>query len=420
MAQKRRIGFVSTRLAGTDGVSLEAAKWANIFNLLGHDCFYFAGELDYPDELSYTVPEAHFLHPEIIQLNQDLFNDFVRSPETSFKVNQLKNYFKPHLHKFIKRFEPDLLVAENLLSLPLNVPLGLALTEVIVETNIPTIGHHHDFYWERDRYALSGADDYLRSAFPPTVRQLHHVVINSFSQRQLALRTGTGATMIPNVMDFESPPPKPMNPPEALRGEIGISLNSYILLQPTRIIPRKRIERSIEFARRIELNCVLVISHYSGDEGSEYEKYLKELAQLLNVNVIFAGNRFAPQRSKTPDGKEIYALRDAYGLADLVTYPSRVEGFGNAFLESVYYGRPMLMSTYEIFKTDIQPKGFKVIGFGDFIDSNCIEEARKILLDPVSAKQMTDLNYEIARRHYSFRMLESQLASLLRGCLGID
>ncbi|MDJ0804546.1 MAG: hypothetical protein QNI97_16845, partial [Desulfobacterales bacterium] len=65
-----RVGIVSTRLAGTDGVSLEAEKWADVLRELGFTCFYFAGELDRPEELSYLVPEAHFTHPEIRAISE--------------------------------------------------------------------------------------------------------------------------------------------------------------------------------------------------------------------------------------------------------------------------------------------------------------------------------------------------------------
>ena len=46
--KKHHIGFVSTRFAGTDGVSLETEKWAAFFEKLGFNCFYYAGELDRP------------------------------------------------------------------------------------------------------------------------------------------------------------------------------------------------------------------------------------------------------------------------------------------------------------------------------------------------------------------------------------
>jgi hypothetical protein len=411
-----RIGIISTRLAGTDGVSLETAKWVKVLESLGYECFYFTGESDWPPERTYLLPEAHFEHPEIVELNHDLFDDFQRFQKTSSAVNRLKGHIKSHLHKFIEKFSLDILIAENVLSIPMNIPLGLALTEVIVESDLPTIGHHHDFYWERERFSISGAEDYLRAAFPPTLRQIRHVVINSYAQSQLAMRTGINSTLIPNVMEFKRPPPVIDDFSSDLRTEL--SQDDCLLLQPTRIVPRKRIELSLELARRIDRNCVVLISHRSGDEGDAYASYLRDFADLLNVRVMFAGSRFDYYRGQTDDGEKIFSLEDAYLQADLVTYPSRVEGFGNAFLETVYYKRPIVMSTYEIFKTDIQPKGFKVIGFGDFIDNRCVAATRDILGNPELAAEMTEINFSIGKRYYSFDALEFLLMPLLNDCLG--
>lgn len=414
----QKVGIISTRLAGTDGVSLETAKWVKVLASLGYECCYFAGESEWPEEHTYLLPEAHFNHPEIDSLNHDLFDDYRRLKETSAEVNRLKDSIKTHLHNFIEKFSPDVLIAENILAIPMNIPLGLALTEVIVESDLPTIAHHHDFSWERDRFSISGAEDYLRAAFPPTLRQIRHVVINSFAQRQFALRTGLSSTLIPNVMEFQNPPPEVDEYAQDMRSELGLEENEHILLQPTRIVPRKRIELSLELARRVDRNCVVLISHRSGDEGKAYEQYLREYAKFIGVKVIFGADRFDYVRGTSADGKKIYSLEDAYLQADLVTYPSRVEGFGNAFLETVYYRRPIVMSTYEIFKTDIQPKGFKIIGFGDFIDSKCILATRQILADPNQAKEMTDINFSIGQRYYSFNILEYLLSSLLNDCLG--
>lgn len=418
MEFRRRIGIVSTRLAGTDGVSLETAKWVKVLTSLGYECYFFTGESEWPADKTYLLPEAHFAQPDIRRLNHDLFDDFQRLKETSSEVNRIKEHIKIHLHKFIDKYKLDVFIAENILSIPMNIPLGLAITEVIVETDIPSIAHHHDFSWERERYAISGAEDYLRAAFPPTIRQIRHVVINSFAQRQLALRTGLSSTLIPNVMEFRKAPPEIDDFSQDMREELGIHQDEHILLQPTRIVPRKRIELSLELARRIDQKCVVLISHQAGDEGKNYEAYLREFAQFLGVKVIFGADRFDYVRGVTPDGKKIYSLEDAYLHADLVTYPSRVEGFGNAFLETVYYRRPIVMSTYEIFKTDIQPKGFKIIGFGDYIDNSCINASRQILADPALADEMTETNFDIGMRNYSFHTLEFNLTPLLTDCLG--
>src|SRR5512137_548741 len=145
MNNKNRIGFVSTRLGGTDGVSLETAKWSSVLTGLGHECFYFAGWSEWPEERSYIVPEASFDHPLIRQLTTELFDGYVRPPETSHAVQTLKDHLYQHLQRFVRRFDLDLLIAENALSLPVNIPLGLALAQLIAETNLPTIAHHHDF-----------------------------------------------------------------------------------------------------------------------------------------------------------------------------------------------------------------------------------------------------------------------------------
>jgi glycosyltransferase involved in cell wall biosynthesis len=412
-----RIGFVATRLAQTDGVSLETAKWRHVLEGFGHACYCFAGETDWPPELSYVAPEAHFKHPAVQDLNRALFDTATRTPETSLTVERQKQALKDHLYRFIRQNCIQLLIAENVLSLPMHVPLGLALTEVIAETGLPAIGHHHDFAWERTRYAISAAGDYLRAAFPPSLPTLRHVVINSFAAHQLALRTSMNATLIPNVMDFEEPPPAPDDYAADLRTALGIGSGDFFVLQPTRIVPRKRIERAVEFARRLDLSCTLVISHASGDEGHAYLDYVQDFASTMGVRLVFAAPRVDFQRGMGPDGGKVYALADVYQRCDLVTYLSLVEGFGNAFLEAIYYRRPLVISGYDIFKIDILPKGFRVIEVDEFVDEAAVQKARAVLANPSLAAEMGERNYALGLRYYSFRTLERRLAILLDECL---
>jgi len=413
-----RIGFISTRFAGTDGVSLETEKWAHILTDMGHDCFYFCGECDRPEDHVMVVPEAHFTHPDIATINEDLFDDHKRSSKTTGMVQTFRFHLKRHLYQFIENFDINIIIVENALSIPMNVPLGLALTELIAETHIPTIAHHHDFSWERSRYAVTASGDYLRAAFPPTLPSIRHVVINSFAARQMALRTGESSTLIPNVMDFDNPPPPKDAYTGQLREALGFRPDQTFLLQPTRIVPRKRIELAIELAHRVNSDAVLVITHKSGDEGSAYEQRLKDYAQILGVKVIFGSDKVNHYRGETADGKPIFSLADAYQEADLVTYPSTIEGFGNAFLETLYYQKPIVMSAYEIFKTDIQPKGFEVIEFDDFIEESTVTQAREILNNPDEAARMVTHNYTLGRKHYSFNNLKRKISSILYDTLG--
>ena len=410
-----RVGFVGTRFSGTDGVSLETQKWAQVLEADGHECFYFAGTVDIPAERAYVVPEASFKHPEIEQLTVTLFDEYSRSPRISASIVRLKDHLKAHLLRFVEQFGIDLFIVENALSLPMNVPLGLALTEYLAESGRPTLAHHHDFFWERRRYLRSAATDYLRAAFPPVLPCIHNVVINSYAAAQLAMRTGASSTLIPNVMDFEHGDIQDPDDHYAddLRETLGIGPDQAFILQPTRIVPRKRIERAIELVRRLDQNSVLVISHSAGDEGMAYAAYLREYAALLEVPVVFAAEHFHARRRRGPGGQKIYSLADAYRQADLITYPSLIEGFGNAFLEAVYYRKPIVMSHYEIYFTDIEPQGFRLIGFDDYIDDATVEQARRALEDPAFTQAMIEHNYGLGRRYYSYRVLEEKLHGLM-------
>ena len=161
-----------------------------------------------------------------------------------------------------------------------------------------------------------------------------------------------------------------------------------------------------------------LIFHASGDEGSEYAAFLKEYIQLLEVRVRFAEDTFSHKRGQTSDGRKIYSLADAYQPAVLVTYPSTIEGFGNGFLEAIYHRKPIVMSTYEIYRIDIQPKGFKVVEFGDYITEDTVLWARELLENPDLVAEVVEHNYETARRHYSYANLERVLAALVSLSVG--
>ena len=88
--KKPSFGFISTRLAGLDGVSLETQKWIDV--LAAKDCpvYFMAGELDTPSEISHLVPEAHFKHAEIEQIQDALFVEKKRDPALSSRIQQFK------------------------------------------------------------------------------------------------------------------------------------------------------------------------------------------------------------------------------------------------------------------------------------------------------------------------------------------
>jgi mannosylglucosylglycerate synthase len=408
------IGFVSTRLAGTDGVTLETIKWARVCRELGHEVFYCAGELDPIFEPGFLIPEAHFHHPEIVALQKKCIGVRIRDAATTEEIHALRQKLKKALGEFVRKFSIDLIVAENALTIPMNLPLGLAMTEFIAETGIHTLAHHHDFYWERQRFMINAVQDIFDAAFPPSLPSIKHVVINTPARHDLAQRKGLAASLIPNVCDFETPPPVTDEYSRDVREQLGLKPDDIFILQPTRLVARKGVEHAIELVRRLkEPRAKLVVSHSAGDEGLEYYKWLRDLAQYEGVDIRFVANRLRETRKVDEQGQKIYTLWDIYPHADLITYPSLYEGFGNAFLEAVYFRKPLVLNRYSVYLVDIEPLGFQTIAMDGYLSDDVVEKTRAILADPAIREQMATHNYNLARQHFSMTVLRRRLRNLL-------
>ena len=417
--KKFSFGFVSTRFAGTDGVSLETQKWADVLKEKECEVYYMAGELDTDPAISHLVPKAFFQHEEILEVQQELFGEKRRSRKTSRRIQELKEEIRDEIELFHRKFGFDILIVQNALAIPVNIPLGLALSEFIVESGVPTIAHHHDFYWERQRFRSFAAMDYFRSAFPPVHPNIQHVVINSIAGEELARRTGASWTLVPNIMDFKIMPQGIDDYNKDFRKEIGIDEDALLVLQPTRVVSRKGIETSIELVSRLELpKSVLVIPHEAGDEGFAYQRRVEEYARFMGVNLKIISDRISKDRKVDDKGRKKYTLWDVYPHADLVTYPSVYEGYGNAFVEAIYFRKPVLVNRYAIFEADIEPKGFDVMVIDGFITEETIQEVGKVLDDPARLADMAETNYMLGWRHLSYELLEEKLETLLINIYG--
>ncbi|MFH0908352.1 MAG: glycosyltransferase family 4 protein [bacterium] len=410
----QRIGFVSTRFAGTDGVSLESAKWAKVLEEDQHRCFWYAGRMDRPASVSLCIPEAFFGHPESVWINERIWGKTTRTPLVTHRIFEMASYLKTTLYDFIKQYDISMLVFENVLSIPMHVPLGLAVTHLLSETHIPGIAHHHDFYWERARFSVNAVQDLMDQSFPSRDHDMQHAVINQAAQEELAHRKGVASYLVPNVFDFETPPPPTDDYAADVRAELGFAADDVLILQPTRVVPRKGIEHAIKLVQLLgNPKYKLVVSHEAGDEGFEYRNMLAELARQSSVDIRFIATRVGETRQLTHEGRKIYTLWDVYRHASLVTYPSLYEGFGNAFLEAIYFKVPVLVNRYAIFGRDIEPRGFHCPIMEGFLTEEVVAEVRRILEDASYRKKMVEHNYKTAARHYGYTELRRCLRALI-------
>ena len=85
------IGFISTRLNGTDGVSLEVEKWAKVLRRLGHELFYCAGELGGYAAGGNLIPQLHFDNQNIIAFSQRAFGEGSMAPKIRAALHFIKS-----------------------------------------------------------------------------------------------------------------------------------------------------------------------------------------------------------------------------------------------------------------------------------------------------------------------------------------
>jgi glycosyltransferase involved in cell wall biosynthesis len=410
-----RIGFIAARLKSTDGVSLEVEKWSRVLERMGHEVFYCAGELGGYASRGKLIPKLHFAEQSIQKLCHQVFDvsDGSDGDSLSDQIYAMADELRAPLRDFIRSNKLDLIVVQNALTIPLNLPLGVCLTGLIAELGIKTIAHHHDFFWERQRYQTNGIADLLDTTFPAKLPSIQHVTINSIAQSRLKARRGIDSTLIPNVFDFNMPVSGIDDYNQDFRQSLGLTNGDLLVLQPTRVIHRKGIEMAIELVHRLGYpNPKLFITHRSDDEGLALWHWLKREAQVMGVTVNLIDYMIKPERSRINDHK-IYSLWDAYQHADLITYPSLYEGFGNALLEAVFFKRLIVVNRYPVYNADIRSLGFEFIELDGFVDDKVVEETLEMLNHPDRSASLAEYNYGIARKHFSLEVLEACLEELL-------
>ena len=215
----------------------------------------------------------------------------------------------------------DLVVVENLCSLPINPDASTLAADVLAEHSGPVVFHHHDLPWQRA--GLAAPD-----GIPPHRPNSLHVTVNDYSRIQLEHRDFEAVT-VRNTFDLDPP----QGDREATRAAFGFARDDLVLLQPSRAIPRKNVPAAVEFATKL---AGLETSHacVSGSRDP------------LKTATTSCSRASSPTRaSRSPLGA-LRRLSDAYAAADLVVYPSTWEGFGNPVIESIAHRRPIAVGSY--------------------------------------------------------------------------
>jgi glycosyltransferase involved in cell wall biosynthesis len=215
------------------------------------------------------------------------------------------------------------------------------------------------------------------------------------------------------------------------------------LLQPTRVIGRKRIERGIELIQALLLGPMREIFgdsdrqlmlHITGptplEHQADLETVLDAFARLINqlsshsanrVFIAFSGGQQTHPSFEKHSYKELH-IAEIYRMASVILFPSEIEGRGLPIIESAATGIPIMCSRYqpqEVFADVIGedlPKELRIrhllIPEGTFT-KGFLNRAAGLLTNQQAYKKWRGHNRQAVRRRYSEAALRKQFQEIL-------
>ena len=342
------VAVVSFRLGGADGVSVEAASWCSALRSLGFEVRTVAGR----GPVDRTIPGLAWpVDPS--------------SPATT----------AADVHAAIDGC--DIVVVENLCSLPLHLPATESVTTAL--RGRPAVLHHYDLPWERSRFADLGWS-------PPDDPAWRHVCISRHAAGTLRRITGIEA----RVEHLRIDPGWARGGRRAdARAALGSADGDRLLLQPSRALERKGIADAVALAEAVGATYWLT--------GPAEEGYEDELAAVLG------GARGRVLRGLPPG----LTMPDAYAAADAVVVASTWEGFGLPLLEAAVSRKPLAVRRYPVAHELEEEYGFRWLPIDD-------PAAVRAAMDRPDEADL-DANESAVRTHLDLAHLARRLAAILDG-----
>jgi glycosyltransferase involved in cell wall biosynthesis len=349
--------FVSFRLGGSDGVSVEARKWAWAFEQLGFTIRRVAGAIE------------DGAQPGDVEL-PDLALDTDAEPDAAALAGALDG--------------SDLVVVENICSLPINLHASRAVARAVDACRARVVFHHHDLPWQRRAFS------HLSDAFPPRLKGALHVTVNQRSRRELGARGIDHVVVLQNRFDLDAP----TGDREATRAAFGFGADDLVVFQPSRAIERKNVPGGVRFSTDLARAFPDRAVRYwlSGPAEDGYGPVLERIVERSAVPVTLG-------RAPRPD--------DAYAASDVVVLPSTWEGFGNPTIESIAARRPLAAFAYPVL-TEIRATGLR------FFSTDDVATLARFLREPADVRErFHEVNLHRARLSYSLADLPAAIEQAL-------
>jgi len=464
------IGMLHSLVGKNDGVSIVIDQsveamvknlnipLGNIFFLAAHSSPRFNAETD-----------EIFWHKN--EVNREIVKYFSIKPphHLGALIEKCAEYAARRIEQFIQTNHIDILIAHNI-SHPYNFITAVGLGRYLERRRAgglawpKVLAWWHDSYFERPAFANPNSliCEYLKY-LPGT--EIDGIVFINREQQSIAQKYYQTfplpkpdffthyTAVIPNTRDIEwnwrerdwdhgqpvFPPIDPYN--HLFFHDIGLekqlkqrkqtSKNAILLLQHTRVVPRKRIEAAIDLAFRLAEKSTparpiaLIVSGPSGDEQSDYKSFLRRYHQQkraaqppeqAEVYLCFAEHRVLAYRDVIVDRK-FYSFDEVPGLiaarGGIGTFFSEIEGFGNNLLEMIGAGLPVAVNRYPVYREEIEPLGFQlpVTDHWEITDA-LVDEVWRLLTDIPYRNTMVKHNLSVMAEKLNHGIMAEKLRTL--------
>lgn len=305
------------------GVELIVGEHARVLREAGHDVAVVAGRGD-----GVRIPELDSRHPEVEAMTAELAEGRVPA-----SYERLRASLRERLGAALR--DRDVVVAHNVLTMPFNLPAA----EVLLELGRPLLAWTHDLAWTMERYREFRRDGRPWEILGAAQSGCRYIAVSRTRAREIeATFKLRHVDVVPNGIDALAFVGIGGETAELARRARMLDADPLILV-PSRVTPRKRLEVAIEAAAvlgRDQPKLKLAITGPLGAHSPANSAYAKELEELTAR--LGCADKVIFMRSLETGGT-MHPVKDGdvpglYRLADLVLLPSESEGFGLVLLEA--------------------------------------------------------------------------------------
>jgi glycosyltransferase involved in cell wall biosynthesis len=282
---------------------------------------------------------------------ETVHDELKRGDKSSLRV--MKKKILEYLRSALEGF--DILIAHNVLTMRYNLPLTFAVHDLASSGEVKVISWNHDslYFYDSDPFYHKPPFNILKRYNP----HIQYVAISSSRKKQFQkiYRDNCKITVIPNGID---PISFFMLNPTTVRiiQEERLLEADFIMVQPSRLHPRKNIELSLRVTRALVdlgVDALFLLTGSLDPHEKTTRRYYRKLQNLKNKLGLESNAVFLTEYT-LPSGEQTYTsqalIRDLYLLSDVLFMPSLQEGFGLPMLEAGMVKLPVVCSDIPPFR----------------------------------------------------------------------